>query len=96
MGFSTAGNPQLAALLRRSPSAGLDGFFAGAGSANTTDFPAGPLGGILRCGVASKTGTQLTICAWTDPSVLGVTMAPGTPPRRLASVTRGFRTAAEH
>lgn len=96
MGFSTAGNPQLSALLRRSPSTGLDGFFAGAGAANTKDFPAGPLGGILRCGVASRAGTQLTICAWTDPSVLGVTMVPGTPLRRLARVTRVFRAAAEH
>jgi hypothetical protein len=96
MGFSTAGDPQLAALLQRSPSTGLDGFMAGAGVANTGNFPAGPLGGILRCGVASKAGSQLTICAWTDPSVLGVTMTPGAPPRRLARVTRVFRTASEH
>lgn len=96
MGFSTADSPQLAVILRQPPSTSLDSFFLGAGVANTHDFPAGPLGGVLRCGVAVKAGTQVGVCAWTDSSTLGVTFEPGVQLPELAHATLAVRAAGEH
>lgn len=72
LGFSVTDTPQVAPILRsQSPSAGLDSFMLGAGVANTRDYPAGPLGGVLRCGGKTVSGIWVTICAWADGSVLG-------------------------
>lgn len=96
-GFSARGTPTIASILRaQAPSAGLDSFFLGAGVASTHDFPAGLLGGVLRCGTTNQSQTRLTMCAWDDSSVLAAVAGAGISQRALARVTLAFRNAAEH
>jgi hypothetical protein len=94
IGFSVQGTPQVASILR-SESSGqrLDSFLLGAGVSSTKDFPAGPLGGVLRCGQSSE---SITFCAWDDSSVLVVLAEADTNASKLARVALAFRTAAEH
>lgn len=97
LGFSVTDTPQVAPILRsQSPSAGLDSFMLGAGVTNTHDYPAGPLGGTLRCGGKTVSGIRVIICAWADGSVLAMLSEAGVPEATLAHVTLEFRGAAEH
>lgn len=97
VGFSAADSAQIASAMRsEGPSAGLDSFLLGAGVSNTNDFPAGPLGGVLRCGKTTRAGVPVTICAWEDSSVLAMVAEGATSQRRLARVSLAFRAAAEH
>ena len=96
-GFSARGTPAIASILRsQSPSTGLDSFFLGAGVKNTHDFPAGLLGGVLRCGVSRQGEVPLTMCAWDDSSVLAALAGASISERELARVTLEFRNASEH
>ncbi|MQY02174.1 hypothetical protein [Actinomadura macrotermitis] len=74
----------------------VDGIFLGGGVSDTTDHPAGPLGGVLRCGKIKSDGTAIPTCAWADASVSGMLMVPGMPIKKLAGLTVKFRAAAEH
>ena len=97
IGFSVTGTPQVASILRsQPPSEGLDSFFLGAGVPNANDFPPGPLGGVLRCGVRTSATVPVTMCAWDDSSVLALVAEPGALESRLARVALAFRGAAEH
>jgi len=97
IGFSATDTPQVASVLRsQPPSEALDSFFLGAGVANTRDFPAGPLGGVLRCGKTTRASVPVTMCAWTDSSVLAVVAEAGISKSGLARVALAFRGAAEH
>ena len=94
IGFSVGRTPQVASILcSQSPAQGLDSFFLGAAVASTKDFPAGPLGGVLRCGHANAT---VILCAWDDSSVLVVLAEADTNSSKLARVALAFRTVAEH
>lgn len=97
IGFSAADSAKVASALRsQTASDRLDSVFLGAGVANTQDFPAGPLGGTLRCGRATRNAVPFTVCAWTDSSVLGSLWQNGISPTRLAEVALAFREVAEH
>ncbi len=97
IGFSATDTPSVAANLRSAqPSAALDSFFLGAGVSHTSDFPAGPLGGALRCGTTTRAATPVTMCAWTDSSVVALVAEAGTPKSKLAHVALAFRNASEH
>jgi len=97
IGFSVLETPLLASILgSETPSEGLDQFFLGSGVSSTKDFPAGSLGGVLRCGQESRASGPATFCAWGDLSVLGVLVKANTPEAELARVALAFRYAAEH
>lgn len=97
IGFSATDTPSIAANLRSAqPSAALDSFFLGAGVSHTNDFSPGPLGGVLRCGITTRAATPVTMCAWTDSSVLAFVAEAGTPKSKLAHVALAFRNASEH
>lgn len=88
--------PSLAAELRkRSASASVDQMFYGAGYSDADDYPAGPLGGALRCG-KSKQGVAFAMCAWADQSTMAMVIGPQMSLQKLAPLTLTLRNAAEH
>jgi len=96
LGFAKSDSSQLAVMWQMdSNSQALDAFFNGGGVSHTTDYPAGPMGGLLRCGSVTSSGSSLATCAWMDSSVLGVLMEPSGSEAQLAGTTRSFRAAAE-
>lgn len=95
IGGDGASNPRLRAALRKSsPRLFIDGFMAGAQVPESTDFPAGKFGGVLRCG--SLTTTE-TACVWVDKSTVGTLVLIGSQSlAQAASTALAFRNAAEH
>lgn len=90
--------PQLAAELRSRPSsAEVDSVFMGMGIMDAKDYPAGPLGGVLRCGKGNAGGTATAAaCVWADGSVVGLAMTPlNADVPGLARLTLALRNAAE-
>lgn len=78
------------------PSSIVDGVLLGSNVSNDRRYPAGRLGGVLRCGKGGdKSGFSASVCAWADSSVLGMVLAPDLTPKRLATFTLKFRNAAE-
>lgn len=91
--------PELAAELRsRPPSEEVDSIFMGMGVLNAKDYPAGPLGGVLRCGKGASDGNgNAAACVWADGSVVGLVMTPlNSDVPGLARTTLALRNAAEH
>jgi hypothetical protein len=84
-------------LASKSSSDEVDSLFIGANVTNATDYPAGPLGGTLRCGKGTSNGTEMVMCGWADSSVVGMLLGVGmTSTSDLADITLAFRSAAEH
>ena len=79
------------------PSVVTDQMLQAAGALQTTRFPAGQLGGVLRCGHGTqKRGIAVSACAWADHSTIGAVVAsPATTDQMIAGVALAFRTAAE-
>ncbi|MFL6055182.1 MAG: hypothetical protein ACJ72W_20075 [Actinoallomurus sp.] len=96
VGRSGGDIPDLAAELRaRSASEEVDSISMGMGVTDTSDFPAGPLGGVLRCGKGVTGGNAA--CAWADGSVVGMVLTPtNSDPVSLGATTLALRNAAEH
>jgi hypothetical protein len=93
-GFSVDRTPQIASAMHSAtPGRALDDFLRGAGVSSTKNFPAGPLGGAVRCG---QSRNSLMVCAWLDSSVLVMLLEPDTTATTLAGVTLDFRKVAEH
>jgi hypothetical protein len=77
------------------PSQGSLDFLAGTGATAIQEYPAGPLGGSLRCGGPGR--SPYPSCAWIDNSSFGwVVDYGGSSPAELAGTTRKLRRAAEH
>jgi hypothetical protein len=95
IGGDGASNPKLRTQLRRSsPSLFIDGFMAGAQVPESTDFPAGKFGGVLRCGALSTTATA---CVWVDSSTVGtLILTDSSSLAKAAAAALAFRDAAEH
>jgi hypothetical protein len=96
LGLSASDSPEIGAEFRSStPSTEVDSVFMGMGVTDAKDYPAGPLGSVLRCGT-TPTGAG-TACAWADSSMLGVVITPQTSGvKALAGTTLDLRNAAEH
>jgi hypothetical protein len=59
-------------------------------------YPAGPLGGVLRCGTGPLGGGTAAACAWADSSTVGAMLTPqGGSVESLAGTTLDLRNAAE-
>ena len=97
-GYSAAAVPELASELRSTPlSQQVDQAFLGEGGIpNTSDYPAGPFGGILRCGAGTIDSTPASMCSWADGTTTGTLLAPNLPAADLAAIALAFRDAAEH
>jgi hypothetical protein len=98
VGMSASDSPVIAQELKsNSPSQEVDSMFIGMGIGDAKDYPAGPLGGNLRCGKGPLSGSTATACAWADSSTAGLLLAPATSNvTRLARTTLALRNAAEH
>lgn len=95
IGGDGASNPKLRSQLGAAPlNVAIDGFMAGAQVSQTTDYPPGKFGGLLRCGTLN--GNEAA-CVWVDHSTLGTLIM--LQPRSLdaaASTALDFRNATEH
>ncbi|MGH3373102.1 MAG: hypothetical protein ACRDP6_00035 [Actinoallomurus sp.] len=98
LGMTAAIDPSLAEELgSNSPANEADEIFRGEGDfPNTSDFPPGAFGGVLRCGIGKVGSTPSAMCAWVDGSTLGVFLAPKLSAADLASIALTFRDGAEH
>jgi hypothetical protein len=65
---------------------------SGAGS-NTTTYPSGPLGGVVRCGTRSDEGEQLSLCGWSDGKTAGLAAVglPKLSAAQTAELVNGLR-----
>lgn len=80
-----------------SPSGNADTFLLGAGVTRAASHPAGPLGGVLRCGQVSTAGGSYPACLWMDRSTFGLLIGVGgTSESALATATLDLRNSAEH
>jgi hypothetical protein len=97
VGMSGADSPAISEELKSNSSSGeVDSMFVGMGLGDAKDYPAGRLGGTLRCGKGPMSGTTATACAWADSSVAGLLIAPGTGSApALAKTTLDLRNSAE-
>jgi len=98
IGLSTADSPALLTRLKKSSaSAQVDAAFLGAGISDTQDFPAGALGGVMRCGHAARSGTALHMCVWGDHATLGLVLpVDASDDAAAAAIAATFRGDAEH
>jgi hypothetical protein len=96
IGMSGTDVPELGTELRsRSASEEVDSMFLGMGVTDTSDFPAGPLGGVLRCG-KGESGSSAA-CAWADGSVVGMVLTPlNSDIVSLGATALVLRNLAEH
>src|SRR2546421_4670385 len=60
------------------------------------DVPAGPLGGVMRCGTSTGDGGPMVVCGWADRGSLAVGLFPGRTLDEAATLLRALRTGIEH
>ena len=60
-----------------------------------TDYPAGDLGGDLRCGVTAAAGEESGVCGWADHGSLALALFPGRTAAEAAPVMLQFRNAMQ-
>ncbi|GAA0812316.1 hypothetical protein [Spirilliplanes yamanashiensis] len=60
-----------------------------------TDYPAGDLGGDLRCGVTGAAGESSGVCGWADHGSLALALFPGRTAAEAAPVMLQFRDAMQ-
>jgi hypothetical protein len=60
------------------------------------DMPAGPLGGVVRCGTSNGDGGAMSVCGWADNASLAVALFPGRTIDAAAKLMLELRTAVEH
>jgi hypothetical protein len=83
-------------LKSRSASEEVDSTFLGMGLGDAKDYPAGPLGGVLRSGTGPLGGGTAAACAWADSSTVGAVLTPQSGSvASLAGTTLDLRNAAE-
>jgi len=84
-----------------SPSKALDQAFGllNDESGSVTDLrevPAGPLGGVMRCGTSNGDGGAMPVCGWADNASLAVALFPGRTTADAARLLLELRAAVEH
>ncbi|WDZ84844.1 hypothetical protein [Micromonospora cathayae] len=55
------------------------------------DVPAGPLGGVMKCGTTSGEGGDFAVCGWADHGSVVMGMFPGRPVDTAAGLFRDIR-----
>jgi hypothetical protein len=60
------------------------------------EVPAGPLGGVLKCGTSNGDGAPIPVCGWADDGSLAVALFPGRSLDQAADLMRQLRAAMEH
>ncbi|MFL6055696.1 MAG: hypothetical protein ACJ72W_22760 [Actinoallomurus sp.] len=94
LGLAGGDHPSIAQELQANPPAAeVNSALAAMPLTAPKDYPAGPLGGVLRCAPGSHGGAG---CAWGDGSTIGVVAASTVSAEELARATLALRNAAEH
>jgi hypothetical protein len=83
-----------------SPASGLDEAFKvitddTGGVRDVRDVPAGPLGGIMRCGTTTTDSGDISVCGWADHGSLAVALFPNRGVDESANLMLDLRTAIE-
>jgi hypothetical protein len=60
------------------------------------EVPAGPLGGVLKCGTSNGDGGAMSVCGWADRGSIGVALFPGRTLDEAAQLLRDLRAKMEH
>jgi hypothetical protein len=58
-------------------------------------LPAGPLGGVMRCGSTKTDSGSMAVCGWADRRSLGIAMFPNRPVDQSAELLRTMRNAMQ-
>ena len=97
VGLQGSDSPQIAEELKsHSASQEVDSTFLGMGIGDAEDYPAGLLGGALRCGTGAVGAGNAGACAWADSSTVGmVIQTGGNDVKALAKTTLDLRNSAE-
>jgi hypothetical protein len=94
LGLAGGDHPTIAQELRSNPPAAeVNSALAAMPLTAPKDYPAGPLGGVLRCAPGAHGGAG---CAWGDGATVGVVAASAASADELARTTLALRNAAEH
>ena len=59
------------------------------------DVPAGPLGGVMKCGTSTGDGGSMVTCGWADRGSLVLALFPGRTVDEAAGLLRTLRGAIE-
>jgi hypothetical protein len=59
------------------------------------EVPAGPLGGVMKCGTSTGDGGPMAVCGWADRDSLAMALFPGRTVDQAAALFRDLRTAIE-
>jgi hypothetical protein len=83
------------------PSAALDKTFSlitddAGGVESVQEVPAGPLGGVMKCGTTKTDGNPMAVCGWADHGSLGIAMFPNRPTDQSAELLRSMRKAMQN
>jgi hypothetical protein len=60
------------------------------------EVPAGPLGGVMKCGTSNGDGGAMSVCGWADRGSLAVALFPGRTVDEAAQLLRDLRAGIEH
>ncbi len=60
------------------------------------DVPAGPLGGVMKCGTTKTDANPMAVCGWADHGSLGIAMFPNRPADESAELLRKMRKAMQN
>jgi hypothetical protein len=97
LAVSAKDNSRLKSELRRQSTVDFSkGVMQGAGITDDAEYPAGPLGGVLRCGHLPVAAGVMATCTWVDGSTIGVIYLPNGTLTDAATVSLAVRSAAEH
>jgi hypothetical protein len=58
--------------------------------------PAGPLGGVMKCGTSTGDGGLMAVCGWADNGSLAVALFPGRTVDGAADLMRQMRSGIQH
>jgi hypothetical protein len=96
VGIKLSSSPAITAAVKSSGAeAAVRTLLQGTGATSSADFPAGSLGGVLRCGADPV--TSQVMCMWLDSSTAGIVILSGNPSLPSAATTAvAFRAIAEH
>jgi hypothetical protein len=65
------------------------------GVESVQSLPAGPLGGVMKCGSTKTDGGSMAVCGWADHGSLGIAMFPNRPVDQSAELLRTMRQSMQ-
>jgi len=84
----------------RAPETDLDRVFTlvaeGSELGRLTEVPAGPLGGVMKCGTSTTADSSMTMCAWADHGSIALALFPGRTTDEAANLFRTMRGDIQH